>query len=166
MRCSLCGNSIEDSDAFCPNCGVLFEEGVRCKRHTREKALGVCIICCKPYCAICGGWLAGLFMCGEHHGYEVLEGMVRVFGSSDNVQVEYAKNCLEQNGLHPFTFSRKASPISLGGPDYSLFNASGEFDGHIINEYKLMVPVREVLKAERVLKRLKLVETKKLVLLK
>jgi hypothetical protein len=101
-------------------------------------------------------------MCGEHHGYEVMEGMARVFGGSDNAQAEYAKNCLEQNGLHPFIFSRKASSISLGGPDYSLFNASGEFDGHIINEYKLMVPCQEVIKAEQALKRLKLVDQQRI----
>ncbi len=159
MRCSLCGNAINSTGSFCPNCGALFEEGIRCKRHATEKASGACIICCKPYCATCGNWSGGLFMCGEHHGYEVVEGMARVLGGSDNAQVEYAKNCLEQNGLHPFVFSRKASPISLGGPDYSLFNASGEFDGHIINEYKLMVPCQEVIKAVQVLKKLDLVET-------
>lgn len=31
----------------------------------------------------------------------------------------------------PFLYSRKASPISLGAPSYTLFRASGEYDGHI-----------------------------------
>ena len=100
----------------------------------------------------------GIFLCNEHHGYEIVEGMARVLGGSDSAQIELAKSCLEQDGLHPFIFSRKASPISLGGPDYSLFRASGEFDGHIINEYKLMVPCQEVTKAERALKKLKLID--------
>jgi hypothetical protein len=42
----------------------------------------------------------------------------------------------------------------LGGPDYSLFRASGEYDGHIINEFKLMVPCQEVEEAEAMLKEL------------
>jgi hypothetical protein len=32
-----------------------------------------------------------------------------------------------------------------------LFRASGEFDGHLINEIKLMIPLQEVLRAEDIL---------------
>ena len=39
----------------------------------------------------------------------------------------------------------------MGGVDYSLFRASGEYNGHIINEIKLMVPCSEVLKAEKII---------------
>jgi hypothetical protein len=80
----------------------------------------------------------------EHDALEIYEGMARVFGNSDAVQVEFAKSSLETVGLHPLVFSRKASPISLGGPDYTLFKASGDYDGHVINEFKLMVPCQEV----------------------
>ncbi len=65
--------------------------------------------------------------------------------------MQYAETCLKQEGLHPTLYSRKASPISLGAPEYTLFRASGEYDGHIINELKLMVPYQEVEEAERVL---------------
>jgi hypothetical protein len=41
--------------------------------------------------------------------------------------------------------------MHLGGTDYSLFRASGDFDGHIINEIKLMVPCSEVLEAEKLI---------------
>ena len=37
--------------------------------------------------------------------------------------------------------------MHLGGTDYSLFRASGDFNGHIINEIKLMVPCGKVLAA-------------------
>ena len=50
--------------------------------------------------------------------------------------------------------SRKTSPLSMGSPDYTLFRASGEYDGHIINEFKLMVPLQEVLPAEEKLREL------------
>ena len=87
------------------------------------------------------------FLCDEHDGFEIYEGMARVFGSSDEVQIQYVKKYLEENNLHPFLYSRKALPMHLGGTDYSLFRASGDFNGHIINEIKLMVPWGEVLAA-------------------
>jgi len=90
--------------------------------------------------------------------YEIYEGMARVFGSSVAVQVNFAKSCLESDGLHPFVFSRKASPLSIGGPDYTLFQASGEYDGHIINEFKLMVPCQEVPRAEEQLRVLEFIK--------
>jgi hypothetical protein len=93
----------------------------------------------------------GHFLCEVHCRYEIFQEMARVYGSSDAVQVDYAGSCLTEAGLHPFVYSRKASPLSLGGPDYMLFNASGDYDGHIVNEYKLMVPCAEVLEAERTL---------------
>jgi len=80
--------------------------------------------------------------------------MARVYGVSDDAQARYAASCLEQQGLHAFVYLRKASPISLGGPEYTLFRASGEFDGHIINEVKVMVPLQEVLRAEGILREL------------
>ncbi|MEJ2103889.1 MAG: hypothetical protein P8X47_04845 [Ignavibacteriaceae bacterium] len=82
--------------------------------------------------------------------------MARVYGSSDFAQVNYIKSCLEQESLHPFIYSRKASPMHLGGTDYSLFRASGDFNGHIINEIKLMVPCSEVLDAEKIISELEL----------
>jgi hypothetical protein len=36
-----------------------------------------------------------------------------------------------------------------------MFRASGEYDGHIINEFKLMVPCQEVLDAKTILQDLK-----------
>jgi hypothetical protein len=77
--------------------------------------------------------------------------MARVYGVSDEAAASYVSDCLFKKGLHPFLYSRKASPISIGGSDYTLFRASGEYDGHIINEIKVMVPCSEVLEAEKVL---------------
>ena len=77
--------------------------------------------------------------------------MARVFGSSDEQQVNLFKSVLEENNLHPFIYQRKASPISLGAGDYTLFRASGDPRGQIINEIKLMVPCAEVLLAEKII---------------
>lgn len=156
LTCSDCHNEVKEGDEFCPHCGSLFEDGLRCTNHSGQEADGVCIICCVPYCARCGSRVNKLFLCGNHRGYEIYEGTARVFGISDDVMAQHVQTCLEQAGLHPLLFSRKASPISGGGPDYTLFLASGEYDGHIVNEVKVMVPCQEVLKAERVLQDLEL----------
>ena len=124
---------------------------MHCVNHPHVEAEGVCIICCKAYCGNCLNRVIRLYLCDRHRDYEIYEGMARVFGGSDIAQTEFAKSCLEQAGLHPFLYSRKASTYSLGGPEYSLFRASGEYDGHIINEVKVMVPVQEVARAERAL---------------
>jgi hypothetical protein len=92
-----------------------------------------------------------IFLCNEHSNYEIYEGMARVYGSSDEQQVNFYKSILEDNELHPFIYVRKASPLSVGGVAYTLFRSSGEFDGHIINEIKLMMPCSEVLKAEKII---------------
>ncbi len=36
--------------------------------------------------------------------------------------------------------------------------ASGEYDGHIINEIKLIVPVQELIRAEEILRELKIID--------
>jgi len=156
LTCSDCHNQMKTEDQFCPHCGSAFEKGLSCTNHHDREAQGVCIICCVPYCSDCGGRTNKLFLCSNHYGLEIYEGLARVFGVSDAVMAQYVQTSLRQAGLHPFLFSRKASPISLGAPDHTLFRASGEYDGHIINEIKVMVPCQEVLKAERVLQDLEL----------
>jgi hypothetical protein len=157
-ECPRCGEPVAPDDEFCAHCGELFLLQVPCRVHPERFATGACIMCAKPFCQECGGRVQGKFLCTLHSGYEIYEEHVRVFGSSDAVQVQFAKDCLEKEGLHPTIYSRKASPLSMGGPDYTLFRASGEFDGHIINELKLMVPTQEVLEAEKKLKALDLIK--------
>lgn len=94
----------------------------------------------------------------EHHEYDIYERMTCVYGLSDSTQIEYAKSCLEQNDLHPFIYSRKRTTFHLGGTDYSLFHASGEFDSHLINEIKLMIPFQELIRAEKILDELNILE--------
>jgi hypothetical protein len=157
--CSICESEIKNDDDFCPNCGSLFIENVKCSVHEEINAEGVCVICCEPYCNKCGFFVHDkIFLCNEHSEYENFEGMVRVYGSSDSALVEFAKTNIETEGLHPFIFTRKSSPMHIGGTDYSLFNASGEYDGHIINEIKLMVPLQELIHAEEILRDLKIID--------
>jgi RNA polymerase subunit RPABC4/transcription elongation factor Spt4 len=156
-ECPRCHTEVDATDDFCPNCGELFAEGPVCYNHQDREAGGVCIICCLPFCTNCARMVQGRFLCDKHKSYEIYQGMARVFGDSDATQVEFAKSCLENAGLHPFVYSRKASPISLGGPEYTLFRASGDYNGHIVNEFKLMVPCQEVVAAEAALRELQMI---------
>jgi hypothetical protein len=155
LICINCKNAIAESDEYCTNCGIILSEDKKCYLHKDIEALGICLVCLKLCCKKCGLFVNNAFLCNEHSNYEIIEGMGRVYGSSDELELSFYKDMLEKEGLHPFIYSRKASPISLGGVDYSLFRASGEYDGHIINELKLMVPLGEMLKAERILESLK-----------
>jgi hypothetical protein len=108
-----------------------------------------------PYCDACAVTVGKRCLCNKHEEYEIVEGMARVYGVSDEAAAQYVGTCLEQKGLHPFVFARKASSISVGGPDHTRFRASGEYRGHIINEIKVMVPCQEVLAAEKIIRSLK-----------
>jgi hypothetical protein len=158
LTCGDCKNEVAAGDDFCPNCGSPFIENLKCYNHPDAEASGVCIICCLPFCRKCGGRANKLFLCADHEDYEIYEGRARVYGVSDEVTAQYAHACLKKGGLHPFLFSRKASSGYIGMPDHTTFRASGEYDGHIINEVKVLVPCQEVLEAEKLLKDLEFKE--------
>lgn len=154
LICNRCEEAVLEDDEFCPNCGIIFTENVFCTQHSRQLAEGVCVICTEAFCGRCGERVNDIFLCNRHQGYEIYQGMARVFGENDMSTVEYARKCLHENGLHPFIYNRKANPTSLGSTDYTLFRAAGGYDGQIINEVKLMVPCQEVLVAENLLRNL------------
>ncbi|MCX6143905.1 MAG: hypothetical protein NTZ35_11865 [Ignavibacteriales bacterium] len=158
LTCDDCRNEVAPDDEFCPNCGLVFVDNLKCSNHDDVEASGVCIICCLPFCRKCGGRVNKLFLCGDHEDYEIYEGRARVYGVSDEVTAHFAQECLKNGGLHPFLYSRKANPISGGGPEHTTFRASGEYDGHIINEVKVLVPCQEVLRAEKLLRDLEFKE--------
>ena len=155
LECSFCSNKVSQDSDFCPECGTLFLENVKCTNHQDAEANGVCVICCEPYCKECGFYVGDrIFLCNEHSEYEIFEGMARIYGASDVPQLEYFKSCLEQSGFHPLLFSRKANANHLGSADYTLYEATGSYLGHIINEIKLMVPLQETIEAEKLLEQI------------
>ena len=154
-KCPRCKELIGADSDFCPNCGELFLNNTYCAEHQDNAAIGVCIICSTPFCKKCGVRTGNRYLCNRHSKYEIYERMARVYGASDAVKVDLAKDSLEKSGLHPYVFSRKSNPISIGGPEYTLFRASGGYEEQIINEFKLLVPCQEVEEAEVILKELK-----------
>ena len=156
FECSECRTEVASSYEFCPRCGTLFLDHASCHNHHTRHAEGACVICCLPYCRECGRRVNNHFLCNDHQDYEIYQGMVRIHGTLDDIAAQYAKSCLEQAGFHPYLFCR-VQP--RGGPRfvYTLFRAAGEYDGHLINEIKVMVPLQEAVAAERLLKKLLIV---------
>jgi len=146
--CTNCSFETDDDSDYCPRCGTLFIKNIKCEIHSQDEAAGVCVICGKPFCSNCGHSVNNIFLCSEHDGYEIYEGMAKVFGTSDEIQIHYVKSCLEENSLHPFIHSKKSAPMQLGRNDQPLINLSGNNRERILNEIKLLVPCSEVLEAE------------------
>jgi len=146
--CTNCSFEADDDSDYCPRCGTLFIKNIKCEIHLQDEAAGVCVICGKPYCSNCGHSVNNIFLCSEHDGYEIYEGMAKVFGTSDEIQIHYVKSCLEENSFHPFIYSKKSAPMQLGRNDQPLINLSGNNRERILNEIKLLVPCSEVLEAE------------------
>jgi hypothetical protein len=150
LKCSECNTVVKDEDTFCTNCGAVFKDGVACSVHNSSEADGFCVMCLKPFCKECGMLVNKIFFCDTHSQYEMYEGMARVFGCTDNLQAQHITSCLEQAGLHPFLYSRRFNPNADISPiiNYRLYG------NHPIVETKVLVPFREVLNAEEVLKEL------------
>jgi hypothetical protein len=76
--------------------------------------------------------------------------MARVYGGLDDLAAQQAKSVLEQAGMHPVLFCRVQPK---GGARFvtMLYRAAGDYDGHIVNEIKVLVPCQEVREAEKVL---------------
>lgn len=154
LECPHCNSIIKKDDDFCPDCGTLFAEFVKCIEHKDKEAEGVCVICCNPFCAECGIYVNEIFLCNEHSEYETAEGMACVLSSDDSMQMGFAKTSLETNELHPVIFSNGAHSIYQTGAYYG----SGGNNGYPNSEIYLMVPFQEVIRAEEILDELNMLE--------
>lgn len=152
LLCDFCGTETSHDSDFCTKCGTIFIDNVDCFIHPDDDAKGVCTICHQAYCKKCGLRVNGIFLCNQHSDYEIYEGMARVLGSSDEQKINYFKSVLEENKLHPFLYSRKSTPLNLGGPDYlAAAHLTGDRNGNSVYEIKLLVPCAEVLQAEKII---------------
>jgi hypothetical protein len=158
LVCTHCNHPVNSSDLFCPECGSLFVDGRKCTNHSELDAEGVCVICNLPFCPKCGKEFMGKFLCNDHGAYEIIEGFARVFGTLDDTEAQYAASCLERSGMHPLLFSKRQPK---GGPRFfnnKMWAPGGGYIGHTVTEIKVLVPCREVLKAEKTLRKLKILK--------
>lgn len=155
--CNTCNFEIETDSDFCPRCGTIFIEDVKCENHPDIEAEGVCVICTKPCCKNCGYADRDIFLCNEHDSIETYQGLAKVYGTVDEIQVHFIKQCLEDKGLHPFIFSKKSTALQLGGLDQPIIDSAinpGKND--VMNEIKLLIPFSEVMEARKTIDELEL----------
>ena len=152
LICVHCRETVQATDDFCPRCGALFEGECACLNHPGVGAQGVCIICAEPLCGKCGGWAYDRFLCKQHQGYEIYEGMARIYGTRDDTHAQYVHGRLEHAGKHPFIFSRMQPLHGSRLLSNTLLMPQGDYDGHLVYEIKVMVPCPEVLQAEALLR--------------
>jgi len=155
--CDTCELEIETDSDFCPRCGTIFIEEVKCEDHPENEAEGVCVICTKPCCKNCGYAGKDVFLCNEHENIETYQGLAKVYGTFDEIQVQFIKQCLEEKGLHPFIFSKKSTALHLGGIDHALITSAinpGKND--VMNEIKLLTPFSELMEAKETINELEL----------
>lgn len=138
--CHHCGLVVKEEEVFCTNCGGLLHGMIPCGRHADEEADGVCVICSMRCCSECGGWMGSFFLCNVHKRYEVREGKVGVFRSAQHARVERAAASLKEAGLHP-----DIQRDQEGGR-----TSSGEITE--TDQRRVVIPIREVLKAEKILR--------------
>jgi hypothetical protein len=152
LKCGQCSNAVKESDDHCHNCGAMFKEGFVCIHHRSRAAVGVCVICKRPFCDECGSDVMNVFFCSYHSNYEFHEGMPRVFGHTDNVLVQHVTQCLQQAGFHPFLFSRWFSPSA----DFARWIPFRTYGRTRAVDLKVLVPFSEVIDAEKTLRSLSL----------
>ena len=150
--CSFCNHPVKEDDDFCPECGTLFLEDVKCIKHKNIPAEGVCIICMEPFCKDCGLFVNDIhFLCNEHSDYEVLEGRVCVVEEEDAGRAQRIVDYLKSTGLHPYLFSKFLPHHPYVSLDLINNYSIREADELQESGFKIFVNCQEVLNAEKFL---------------
>lgn len=150
--CENCGSEVEPDDDFCPECGVLFLENVKCTNHKTVPAEGACVICMHPFCKDCGTHLNNIyFVCSEHSNYEILEGLVCVVEEEDAGRAQRITDYLKSNGLYPYLLSKSIPNHPYTSLDQLNNSSLEEFSELVSGGFKIFVDSQEVLSAEKLI---------------
>lgn len=152
--CENCSYEVNDLDEKCNNCGILFVEK-KCKLHTEISADGECLVCGKVCCEKCGLLVEDYFLCEEHSNLEVYERMVKLFSSTDVMQIDFYFNALEQDGFHPFKYSTKLHSAPFSEIGNNIYSCVGETNGKSANEIKLLIPMEEYSDAKKIIEEIR-----------
>jgi hypothetical protein len=156
--CPNCECEVQSDDDFCPDCGTLLIEDVKCSVHQDENAEGVCVICREPFCNKCGAFVDDDFFCKNDSRVQFSEGRSNILESDNPQQIDIVKNILDEKGLHPLVISSKGGHykshiIAVDPNEIFPTGTSDDFP-----KSYLMILFQEVIKAEEVLRELKLIE--------
>jgi len=149
LSCGECGGNVRPADDFCPGCGGIFKNHMMCCNHSRAEADGVCLICRKPYCAECGSTIGKVFLCRKHSTLEIYEHGASVFRSPDLRLGQIAFQVLTERGYHPFFVPRAIVPVT---------NIGRLTPNQSVGPHLVIVPFEEYTEAEKVLKKLEIIE--------
>ena len=100
--CENCEREVTGDSDYCPHCGFLTEGGGRamCETHPLSHAVGVCIVCGRVLCELCGEMNEDRVFCSEHLDVVVEDDWAEVLTSTDINEAELAKAVLESVGIH------------------------------------------------------------------
>lgn len=146
MICDQCDADAVDGLKYCPNCGALYEEGVKCVLHPEVNAIGVCVLCGTAGCADCCHRGERAFLCTDHEGYEIMEGHALVLTLTDSLQSGLAEDALTSAGLHPHIYTTTYNPgvNQVSQWMYTVYERRSTY-------FKVFVPFNEVGEAQKVL---------------
>ena len=99
--CDECKNEVTGDSDYCPCCGSLFVENIKCLNHQTREAEGVCVICANPFCEECGEPVNSIFLCEDHCEVEIYMSAARVNYNMDQTGSQFIYEFLLKEGLHP-----------------------------------------------------------------
>jgi hypothetical protein len=112
MLCEQCGAEVESDEQFCPDCGRILEDDVKCHNHSGSNADYACVICCRPCCGECGAVHEKVFLCREHSTVDIYEQGAGVLSTMDLRVGQAAFQSLSERGFHPFFVPRAVVPVT------------------------------------------------------
>jgi len=118
---------------------------VFCDEHTKNSALGVCIICRKVSCTECGIKVQGRIFCLLHGKIKVQQDWAEVFRSTEIADAELIKSVLESAGYKVQTQNFNSIGFIWDGGGDSPISRS-----NINKPAKVFVPIPEYLEAKKV----------------
>ena len=149
LTCDQCGGNVRPADDFCPGCGGIFKDHMMCCTHPQAEAAGVCLVCHHPYCAACGSPIGKVFLCLKHATLEIFECGASVCRSPDLRLGQIAFQVLTERGYHPFFVPRAIAPVT---------NIGRLTPHQSVGPHLVIVPFEEYIEADKVLKKLVIIE--------